>query len=145
MGIWVAQLVKRLTRFQLRQWSHSSWDTAPRQGSALTAQSLLGILSLPLSLSLLSLPLSLCPFPAHPNFFYCFLFFLILILERKREHEWGRGADKEKENLKQALHTAQSLTWGWIPWPWDHNLSQNHASDTQPSKPPWWPQHFLLI
>lgn len=50
-----------------------------------------------------------------------FFFFKILsILER--EH-YGGGADFA------LCHWAQSLTWGYIPWPWDDELSQNQALD----------------
>ena len=39
--------------------------------------------------------------------------------DRKRERE----RERERENPKQALCSAQSLTWGLIPRPWDHDLS----------------------
>lgn len=37
--------------------------------------------------------------------------------------------ERERENLKQTLLWAQSPTWGSIPQPWDHDLSQNQESD----------------
>ena len=49
--------------------------------------------------------------------------------ERQREREG------ERENLKQAPCSAQSLTWGSIPRSWDHDLSQDQDSDAQPTVP----------
>ena len=42
-----------------------------------------------------------------------------------REREVERGRVREGENPKQAPHSAWSPTWGLIPQPWDHDLSQN--------------------
>ena len=46
-----------------------------------------------------------------------------------RERE--RGRERWRENLKQAPHSSQSPTWGSIPQPWDHDLSQNQELDAQ--------------
>ena len=59
--------------------------------------------------------------------------------ERERERaraslSWRKG-EKEKENLKQAPRSAQSLTQGSILWPWDHDLSWNQELDTEPTEP----------
>ena len=37
--------------------------------------------------------------------------------ERERASEWKaeREGERERENPKQALHSAQSLTWGLFP------------------------------
>ena len=43
---------------------------------------------------------------------------------------WGHQQEgAEKENLKQALHPAQSQIWGSISQLRDHDLSQNQESD----------------
>ena len=54
--------------------------------------------------------------------------------EHGREAEVEREREKEKENLKQAPHSVQSLTQGWIPQSWDHDLSQNQEWDVQPTE-----------
>ena len=62
---------------------------------------------------------------------YVFILKDLVILERESvcmcTHERGRGeAEGEGENLKQALHRAQSkLKQGSIPGPWEHDLSRN--------------------
>ena len=43
----------------------------------------------------------------------------------ERVHKWGREAEGERENFKQAPHSARSLIRGSIPRPWDHALSHN--------------------
>ena len=53
------------------------------------------------------------------------LLFFFLDRERESECEQGRGAEGDRENLKQAPHSAQSLTQDLIPQLWDHELSQN--------------------
>ena len=50
---------------------------------------------------------------------------------RERERETERQRQRDRENLKQVPHSAQSLTQGLIPRPWDHDLSQNQESYTQ--------------
>ena len=58
----------------------------------------------------------------------------------------GRG--KGRKNPKQIPHWAQSLRWGSIPGPWDHNLSQNQETVSQPPKPhryPWIYSSWLSI
>ena len=58
-------------------------------------------------------------------------FFLKKRLIYFREHERvraGAAAGGMGENLKQRPHWAQSLMWGSISWPWDHNLSQNQLN-----------------
>ena len=42
--------------------------------------------------------------------------------DTQRESEGQRHRQRGKE--KQASHRAESLTWGSIPGPWDHDLSQ---------------------
>ena len=42
----------------------------------------------------------------------------------------------EGENSKQTPHWAQSPTWGLISQPWDHDLSWNQESDSQPTESP---------
>ena len=56
---------------------------------------------------------------------FCFCFFF----ERERKNEQGAGAEEERENPKQAPYSGQSLMWGLISQPWDHDLSQNQESD----------------
>ena len=43
---------------------------------------------------------------------------------------------RERENLKQAPHSVWSLKLGLIPQPWDHDLSRNQDSETQPTESP---------
>ena len=42
---------------------------------------------------------------------------------------WQRG--RERDNLRQTLHLAQSPTRGLIPGPWDRDLSHNQETDAQ--------------
>ena len=63
--------------------------------------------------------------------------------EKEREREWGRvrvgrerERERERENPKQALCSARSPTQGSIPWPWDHDPSQNQDSNGQLTEPP---------
>ena len=51
-------------------------------------------------------------------------------------HKREREAEGEKENLKQAPHSAWNMTRGLIPPPWDHDLRENQESDTQVTEPP---------
>ena len=67
--------------------------------------------------------------------------------------EQGRGAERERErekeggvwNLQQAPCSAWSQTWGSLPQPWDHDLSQIQESAIRPTEPPRHPslQTFL--
>ena len=56
-----------------------------------------------------------------------FFFFKIFICLFERENEQG-----ERQREKQIPHGAGKPTQGWIPGPWDHDLSQrqllNHLS-----------------
>ena len=51
------------------------------------------------------------------------LYTTLFLREREREGQGGaekereRERERERENLKQAPHSAQSLTWGWISQP----------------------------
>ena len=60
----------------------------------------------------------------------------------RAEGERGKGGgwEKERENLKQAPHSA----WGSIPRPWGHDLSRNQESDAQPTEPPRRPREAYL-
>ena len=49
--------------------------------------------------------------------------------ERVRWREGEREKEREGENLEQTPCSAQSLTQGLIPGPWDPDLSQNKESD----------------
>ena len=52
----------------------------------------------------------------------------IYLRERKRERVWGAEGEGEREKPRlSAQHRAQ---WGWIPGPWDHDLSQNQQSES---------------
>ena len=67
-------------------------------------------------------------FPFFPDLFYFIVythhsvsFFLrFYLFERKRAQEQGEG---KGEREKQTPHWAGSLSQGWIPGPWDHDLS----------------------
>lgn len=60
--------------------------------------------------------------------------------EREREHKSGRERDKQTQLW------AQSLTWGSIPWPRDHDPRQNQELDTWPTTAPRRPyfSRFLM-
>ena len=56
------------------------------------------------------------------------LWLIFIILDLSSLFIWGKkGKEKkrERENLQQTAHRAWILTWGSIPGPWDHDLSQN--------------------
>ena len=53
----------------------------------------------------------------------------------------GEG-QRERENPKQALCSAWSLTRDLNPQPWDHDLSPNQELDTQWTEPPRRPLHL---
>ena len=57
----------------------------------------------------------------------------------------GREREKERENLKQAPCSAQSLIWGLISLPWDHDLSRNHELDDQLTEPPRHPKTIVVL
>ena len=59
--------------------------------------------------------------------------------------EGRRGAEKERENLKKAPHLLWSPTWGWIPWPWVHDLSWKQESESQLTEPPRSPCFVLFF
>ena len=110
---WVAQSVKRLTSGQVMISRFMASSTT--SGSTLTTQSLLGILSLPLSL----------PLPCSLFFSLKILFLnLLIIFERGQAREWQRergwqriGSSLHADNRETAPCGAQTQD------PWDHNLS----------------------
>ena len=57
----------------------------------------------------------------------------------------GGGQGRGRENLKQILSWAWSSMQGLIPWPWDHDLSQNQELDAQPTESPRRPVRTLLF
>ena len=78
--------------------------------------------------------------------YFSFIFIIYLLFFREREcmcthtSEWGRGRgrggerererERERNRLLSRLHvSAWILMWGSIPWPWNHDLSQNQESD----------------
>ena len=78
------------------------------------------------------------------NFICCFNFLLYFIvflclkhlhlrqIKKRFSSLYFRGEgqrEEEKKNLKQALPPAQSLPWGQISQPWDHDLSWNQEAD----------------
>ena len=96
--------------------SHCSRDQAPHWVPALTAWSLLGILSLPLSpplphLCSHSLSCSLARCLSKINFLKLFLSFYLFLTERKRERKKGRGRERgtERESQAGSALSAQSL------------------------------------
>ena len=67
-------------------------------------------------------------------------------------HFRGGEGQRERQNLTQTPRSVQSLTQGWIPRPWDHDLSQNQKSDTRPPEAPRrplsslrFPPYFLVL
>ena len=75
-------------------------------------------------------------------------FFKFLIFERERERERERAGERgrDRENPKQTPCSAQSLMWGSILQPWDHDLNQNQESDAQLTEPPRRPQmHYFHV
>ena len=57
--------------------------------------------------------------------YHVFSYFFERQRERVRERTSGGEGQKERErdHLKQTPHSAESLTWGLIPQPWDHDRS----------------------
>ena len=64
--------------------------------------------------------------------------------KREREREGEGGRERDNEYLRQAPRSAQSLMWGSIPQPWDHDLRQNQQSHAQLTEPPRCPEHVTL-
>ena len=63
----------------------------------------------------------------------------------KTEHaSKDEGQRERRENVKQALHSAQRSRQGSIPRRWDHDLSQNQESDAQLTEPPGHPKYFIF-
>ena len=57
------------------------------------------------------------------SWFFLFQFFkkdFIYLIESEQERKQKQG---QREREKQAPHWAESLMWGLIPGPWDHDLS----------------------
>ena len=71
--------------------------------------------------------------------------YLIYWRERERESVSRGEGQRERDNLKQALCSAWSPTWGLIPRSWAHDLSQNQELDPQPTEPPRRPKDHLYF
>ena len=87
-------------------------------------------LTLPWSLVMMILP---CRIPCRD----------LAIVQGAWARERGRG--RERKNLKQAPCSALSWTQGLIPWPWDHDLSQNQELDTQSTEPLRYPDNLFIL
>ena len=65
-----------------------------------------------------------------------FLKVYLFTWEREREWAlvcaWGEGRRISFQTPRQAW----SPLWGWIPWPWDHDLSWNQQSGAYSTEPP---------
>ena len=64
--------------------------------------------------------------------------------EKRESASMSRGGAQrksERENLKQAPHSAQSPMWSSILGPWDHDLSQNQELDSHATEPPVAPRY----
>ena len=58
-----------------------------------------------------------------------------ILREREREHKMGRGRERGRENPKQVLHCWLRARRGdQSHEPWDHHVSQNQESGTQPTE-----------
>ena len=68
------------------------------------------------------------------SLFSFFLSILFIYLRGGKEERAQR--EEQREKGKWTSCWAQSPMWGWIPRPWDHDLSQNQESDAQLTKPP---------
>ena len=95
--------------------SHCSWDQAPHWVPVLTAWSLLGILSLPLSpplpnLCSRSLSCSLALSLSKINFLKLFLSFYLFIVDREKEREReGEGQrERDRERIPSRLCTVST-------------------------------------
>ena len=72
-----------------------------------------------------------------------FLRDFIYLSERQRDREREQvvgGAEgegyEEVKNVQQVLCWVQSVVWGSVSRPWDHDLSQNQKLNTQLTEPP---------
>lgn len=64
------------------------------------------------------------------TFIYLFALDYLFIWEREKESMHARvegRADGQGQNPKETTPWAGSLTQGWIPRPWDHELSPNQV------------------
>ena len=80
------------------------------------------------------------PFP-YPYLLFFFFFFLTIFIffrdtQKERVHPRGGKGQKEREDLKQAPRSVQSLTRGLIPRPWDRDLSRNQEANSQQTERP---------
>jgi len=57
---------------------------------------------------------------------FFFKIFKIYSFERDTEREHKQG-ERQRERKKQTPCSAGSPTWGSIPGPWDHDLSQKQT------------------
>ena len=55
---------------------------------------------------------------------------IFIFWESKCTHTSRRRGDRGRENPKQVPSPVQSLMWGSVSGPWDHDLSWNQESDT---------------
>ena len=80
--------------------------------------------------------------PSHPGFPGNEIreFFILIFFFRERAYTWRGNGRRGRENLKQALHTGWSPTWGSISGLSDHDLGQNQESDTQLTELPRHPE-----
>ena len=70
---------------------------------------------------------------------FFFFTFLKNLFETERVHAHmggGGGRGRRRENPKQAPRSAQSLTRGSIPCPWDHDPSRNQESEQRSTGAP---------
>ena len=61
-----------------------------------------------------------------------------------KQREQGRAVEEERQNLKQAPHSARSPTRGSISRPWNHDLSRNQELDAQLIEPPRHPNNNII-
>ena len=66
------------------------------------------------------------------NVVFCFVLFFKERAQEGGGAEGERNRQTDRHNPKQAPCSSWSLTRGSIPRPWDHDLSRNQESDTQP-------------
>ena len=73
------------------------------------------------------------------NPFTIYFFLRYYLFERGRERAWaGRGAEGGGEADFPLCSYVSSLTWGSIPWPWDHDQGWSQMLNwlSHPSTPP---------